>query len=456
LAPTSTGEIVVAATLHHDVKIGGQTLVARRAQDVDGSTSSAGDVVVWKLSASGKPVWGRRFGDGRLQRATGLAVSGEGTAFVGGAFEGTMDWGKLEWKVADDAHGGFIGALDPSGTPGWGTWFDATPLEPKSWKGATPPRIGAEVRAVSSDEKGRLFVMGSYVGRFRIAGKHPITDDPDRVGGSFFARFDPGGAMRWYKLASYPEKDIDEKGKPSRLRANLQDMTTSEAGDVILIGTATGEGYFVGMPMKADPNPTGSVFVSAWSGSGQDKWSNLFPLAGDLAHPRVAIGQDGSVYLAGLVRGRLTVGPHSLESARTDDGAQLFAARLDPHGKVLWAKSLAHARWNAPIGLAPDGERGFLVTGTTDTGGVSDVGGGQLFEQPLQGMDGVLFAAAYGPDGAHRWSRGFSTLAHNRSGDVVVTRAGKAVMAGLLNIGECVDSCEREQLGDVYVAAMGK
>lgn len=455
LATTSTNEILVAATLQHDAKIGGQTLLARREQQGDGKASSADDVVVWKLNARGKPVWGRRFGDGSAQRANTVAVSGEGTVFVGGAFEGTMDWGKQEWKVADGVHAGFVGALDPSGAPGWGTWFDATPLDPKSWKGDSLPKIGAEVRALTSDEKGRLFVMGSYVGRFRIAGKEPIADDPDRGGGSFFGRFDAGGAMRWYRLASYPDKDTDETGKPAKLRAHLHDMTTSVAGDVVLVGTATGEGYFVGTPMKADP--AGSLLVSAWSGTGLHMWSSLFPLAGELAHPRVVIARDGSVYVAGLLKGRLTVGSHSLEATGPDGpSTQLFAARLDSLGKALWAKNLAHARWNVPIGVAADSDRGFVVTATTGTGALSDVGGGQLFEQPLEGMDGVLFAAAYGPDGEHRWSRGFSTLAHNRSSDVVVTRAGKTVMAGLLNIGECADACEGEQLGDVYVAAMGK
>lgn len=458
LAPMSTGEVIVAATLQNDVKIGGQTLMARRAEGRDAKLSAADDVVVWKLNGRGKPVWGRRFGDGGSQRVNSLAVSGEGTAFVGGEFEETMDWGKLEWKVAAGAHGGFVGALDPSGTPGWGTWFDAAPLDPKQWKGSTPPKIGAEVRSVTSDEKGRMFVMGTYVGRFRIAGKQPIVDDPNRVGGSFYARFDAGGSLRWYKLASYPEKDIKGPGKPSGFRATLEDMATSKAGDMVLIGTASGQGTFVGAPMKADPS--GSMLVSAWSGIGLHMWSNLFPLSGELAHLRIAIGQDGSVYVAGLLKGRLTVGKTSLEptAANPAEGPapQLFAARLDSHGKVLWSKRLATARWDAPVALAADGERGFVVTGTTDTGSTSDLGGGQLFEQPLEGMNGVLFAAGYDPDGNHRWSRGISTLAHNRSGDVVVTSKGKTIIAALLNIDECDDACQPERLGDVYVAAMGK
>lgn len=55
-------------------------------------TSSGGkDVLVAKLDATGVPRWARSYGDGQNQEAHAVAVDSNGTVFVAGYFEGTLE-----------------------------------------------------------------------------------------------------------------------------------------------------------------------------------------------------------------------------------------------------------------------------------------------------------------------------------------------------------------------------
>jgi hypothetical protein len=456
---TAKDETVVAASLQGDVTVGGEKLPASRGPNDDAKMSASDDVAVWKLRANGKPLWALRFGDAQSQQVTALSVTGAGTIFVGGRFEGSMPWGNHAWTAGEHAYGGFVGSIDPSGVPGWGTWFDAAPIVPKHAPAETPPTFGATVSSVGTDAMGRLFVLGNYQGKFRVNGKQPIVDAPDKVGGSFFARFDLGGAMRWFRLASYPERSGDaKKGGTLALHAVAESMCSTRHGNVVLVGTASGEGTFVGLPMKA--HPTGSLFVSVWNQSGEHLWDYLFPASGEIASLRVAVEDDGGIYIAGITRGKVTLDATSVEceaggSAVPPSVGALFVARLEPSGKALWLKRLAHARWDSPLGLSVAGNDGFVVTATV-VEGQTDVGGGALFDKPMAGKDGAVFVARYGVDGKHQWSRGFITAERNSSGDVVVGKSGRAVVTGLLNVGSCPGACEQKLLGDVFVAALGK
>lgn len=460
---TPDKEVVVAATLHGDVKIGDSRLEARRAGSADKAKSADGDVVVWRIGAEGETKWAQRFGDGRDQSVASMAVTRKGTVFVGGRFEGSMVWGSHEWKVKDGAHGAFVGTLDPSGAPGWGTWFDAEAGGDPPTGGTETPSFGATLRSVGTDALGRLFVLGSYVGKFRVDGKVPIEDRPDRVGGVFFARFDQGGAMRWFRLASHSETATGgESSKGSGpLRVHADVMATTEHGNLVIFGTAQGKGDFVGVPMQADPG--GSAFLSVWNQSGEHLWTELFPASGELWHPRVAVTTEGTIYVAAVTRGKVTVGETSVQagSGKGESGVgnpfgELFVGRFEPSGKPVWLRRIATVAWAPPVGLSVDSSRGVIVSATMAmSDGCCDLGGGPLFSEALKGAHDVVFAAAYDSDGRHRWSRGFATEGWSRSEDVAYGPEGRTVVAGTFGIGQCETACDQAELGDVVVSVLG-
>ncbi len=443
-------DVVVAATVHGDLKIGSADLEASRKAGVGAGMSAAGDVAVWKLGKDGKPRWGLRFGDPAPQSVAGLAVTGAGTVFVGGRFEGSMAWGDATWKSEAGKHGGFVGSIDPAGIPGWGTYFDAVPgkgAEKKEGRRESK----ASVLAVGTDALGRLFVMGQYSGTFRVNGRAPIVDSPERVGGTFFARFDAAGTMRWFRLASYP--DTDEKGKRQALRAFGQAMAVTEHGNLVLVGTARGEGRFVQVPLASHEG--GSLFVSVWNQSGEPLWTRPFLADGSVRDLRVAVAGDGSIYLGGVTRGRVVLGEDEVQPETDDEGA-LFVAKLEASGEPNWLKRVGPTPWGSALGLSVLGDAGLVVAASTPPGDASlDFGGKALFTQAPAAAKGMLYAVAFDPEGEHRWSRGF--IAEGiQSGGAVAVDSGRIALAGLVQGEECNPPCKQSQLSHVYVAELGK
>jgi hypothetical protein len=86
----------------------------------DGPLASAGgmDIFVAKLSASGSPIWGKRFGDAAEQRVTSLSSDATGNVLLTGYFQGNLDFGKgpLTSGGGKDI---FLAKLSPAGDPLW-------------------------------------------------------------------------------------------------------------------------------------------------------------------------------------------------------------------------------------------------------------------------------------------------------------------------------------------------
>lgn len=124
----------------------------------DGPLVSAGgmDIFVAKLSASGSPLWGKRFGDAAEQRVTSVASDATGNVLLTGYFQGSLDFG----KGAITSEGGkdvFIAKLGPSGDALWS----------RRAGDATIEQTGSSVVA---DQEGNVVGAGRFEGSIDFGG----------------------------------------------------------------------------------------------------------------------------------------------------------------------------------------------------------------------------------------------------------------------------------------------
>jgi hypothetical protein len=113
------GDIVVAGSFGGTVNFGGEDI----------KSASRSDIYVAALDPEGKHLWSRRFGGGRYQYLSGLAVDGEGNTYIAGQFMGgNIDFGgrPLEFKKSID--GAFMAKLDGSGAHLWSRRFEGGSL----------------------------------------------------------------------------------------------------------------------------------------------------------------------------------------------------------------------------------------------------------------------------------------------------------------------------------------
>ena len=138
----------------------------------------------------------------------------------------------------------------------------------------------------------------------------------------------------------------------------------------------------------------------------------------------LALDASGQVFVAGQLRGGVDLGTGPLTSAGSND---ILVARLEPGGRVLWARRFGDAGLQNVNGLATDAAgHTFVAGGFTET---LDFGGQRLFNPG----DQDVFLSRLDAEGRPLWSRRFGDVSEQVADSVAVDPEGNAVIAGLFH-----------------------
>jgi hypothetical protein len=169
-----------------------------------------------------------------------------------------------------------------------------------------------------------------------------------------------------------------------------------------------------------------------WPGPrpGRAVWARSFSTQAGGATEAHAVAADsaGNLFVAALFRGTTDLGRGPMRSAEALGYADqdLALAKLDPSGRTLWVKQVAHA--TGAEALAADAGGGVLVTGSVR--GDVDFGGG--LQTGPSGLD-TLFVAKYDSAGRHVFSRRFEGGNHVLGTGLGAMPRGDFVVAGILS-----------------------
>ncbi len=208
------GNIVVAGEFSGNLTLGQTTLVS----------AGSSDIVVFKLDASGTPLWARRFGGGKFDAAWGITTDTVGNIYVTGRLQdSTIDLGGGAVNVVgDDA---FLLSLDPDGNHRWSRIF---------------VNAGSQFgRGLAITNGGALVLVGESDSSFNLGGAS-ISN-----GGGvdcFVARFtSQTGAHQWSR-ASITAGDQSARA------------VAAPNGEIALTGRFQGSVNFGGTPLVAQGN----------------------------------------------------------------------------------------------------------------------------------------------------------------------------------------------------------
>lgn len=173
--------------------------------------------------------------------------------------------------------------------------------------------------------------------------------------------------------------------------------------------------------MGAQVTTTNLVFLKKFAPDGQNLWSKTF--AGpDKADGRgVACDSNGNVIFTGKFENRASFGSVMLNSR---GGTDIFLAKCDPDGQVLWVLDLGGTYWDETgLAVVVDQSDNCIVTGyfgdTVDFGGVT-----------LTNTSGATagFIAKYSPTGDVLWAKALVIQGGNRSVAVALYPNGTPVI----------------------------
>ncbi len=264
---------------------------------------------------------------------------------------------------------------------------------------------GAAQRAlgVAVDAEGAVLVAGSFAGTLDTGG-----DPLESLGAqdAFVVKLAADGQPLWSRRFGGP-------GYQSATR-----IAAGAGGHTVVAGRFNGQIELCGVTRASDDeaDTDGSalddegkddldkdVFVVELDAEGECVWSASFGSFGDQGVTGLALGQDGSIFLAGSFLGSLDLGkpcPH-LES---QTGTDVFVARLGSGGTCQWTRQLDFGGADVAEGLSVDASGRLWMAGACGGGTAApcDMGAGRnllLSKVEIGAEAGDVVSRAFGGSG---------------------------------------------------------
>ena len=347
-----------------------------------------------KLDKNGTPLWAGRFGDGgTLFIETRAAVSPDGGVLLAGHFSGTVDFGIGPPLTSAGATDAFVVKLDGAGAPLWAQRFGSQGSE--------------KVSGVAVDASGNVIFAGHFNGTVDFGTGSPLTSaGPSDI---FVAKLDPSGAPLWARSSG------DAQGSTA--------VAVDNGGNVVLAGYFNGTVNFGGGgPALASAGAT-DIFVVRMDKSGAPLWARRFGDDQQQGSTGVALDTSGAVLMTGYLKGAVDFG--SGPPLTSAGGADVFLAKLDGSGAVLWAQRFGDQQDQGSTGVAVDSDGRVVLAGYFD--GTIDFGSGPSLTS--MGASNVFIAKLDG-NGAVLWARGFGDSSYQEAIGVAMSADSTVTLAG--------------------------
>lgn len=327
--------------------------VIATGQTTGGST---GDAFLTSFDAAGAVNWPLSIITLGADIGYGVAVDGARNILNSGSTTGTLEAGPA--LGGQDA---FLQKHDAGGMLLWSRQI-----------GTSAADIGY---SVAVDGPGNVYLTGSTSGSL-FDGQYNGGQD------AFLARYDPAGTLLWSRQIG---TTADDYGRSAVVDGDGNIYIGGSTAGSLLGGTFNGG--------------LGDAFVAKYDATGTLLWSRQLGTAGRDGLFDLAVDSVGNVLITGATEGSILGGQHS--------GANdVFLAKYDPAGALLWSLQLGTASNDYGRGIAVDNDGNVLVTGNTfgsldgePSGGSSDAflikfrGGGTV---PEPGSLGLLVLAGVG------------------------------------------------------------
>ena len=186
--------------------------------------------------------------------------------------------------------------------------------------------------------------------------------------------------------------------------------------------TAGGGATATGGSAAAGGSVGGGGGAGASLPTGEHIWSKRFGDSTDQSGTAIAAAAGGDIVVAGHFKGTIDIG-NPLQS--TGDERDIFVAKLDPSGQVVWSKGFGGNDRDTVNALALSASTGHVyMTGSFESD--FDFGGPTLTHQRL----GDIFLAKLSSGGAHEWSGGFGSTGIDGPDAIAVDSASSVFFAG--------------------------
>jgi hypothetical protein len=360
------------------------------------TNAGGAEIFVGKYDSSGNVIWAKRAGGNSNDFGNSIAIDAAGNSYVTGYFQST----NINFSGVVLTNGGsanvFVAKYDSAGTLFWarragGNGYDAG-------------------TGIAVDSSGNSYITGLFYSTNATFGGVTLTNSgQDNI---FVAKYDGLGNVLWAKQAGGSSFDSGlaiavDSGGNSYVTGNFFSPRADFGGGIIL--TNSGEN---------------DVFVAKYDPSGNVLWARQAKGASDDFAYGIAVDPAGNSYVTGnFLSSILTfrAGVTLTNGGHND----IFLAKFDPSGTVLWAKSAGGSSDDYGYGLTLDQSTNIYLTGNFYS---TNANFGSLVLTNAGAHD--VFAAKYDASGNVLWAKQAGGAGSESGNGVGVDAGGNSYLTG--------------------------
>ena len=354
--------------------------------------NSAGkyDIFIAKYDPDGNCLWAKQAGGSGLDFGKGIAVDPTGDLYVAGTFRDTASFGtiKLIGYGNDDI---FIAKYDNGGNCLWAEKAGGINQD--------------DCLGISIDKNGNSYITG-YFQDTASFGPVKVTGTAKRE--IFIAKYDPRGKCVWLKETGGGDQSIG------------QSISVDVSGYIYVTGNF--EGFVKFGAFQLNGNGMTDIFIAKFDPSGNCIWVEQGGAKNQDVGYSIAVDKSGSSYVTGLFQGPAHIAEHQLNGFGKED---VFIAKLDSNGKIIWAKDAGGRSVEYGRGIAIDSKGNSYITGNFQRTVEFDT-----FH--LSASAGIqIFTAMYDQSGKCLWVNQAGNNYYNWGNSIAVDSKGNSYVTGL-------------------------
>jgi hypothetical protein len=375
------------------------------------------DIFIAKYNASGGLLWAKRAGGADIDAAKNIEVDSNGNSYITGEFQGSSTFGSTT-LTSTGSYDCFIAKYDATGNVLWAKQSGGAGLE-----------MG---RGIAVDGSGNCYLTGYFDGTATF-GNTTFTSSGSYD--AFIAKYDATGNFQWAARAGSSGEDF---GRNIGLDGSGNSYITGTFKDLASFGSTT-----------LTSSGAEDIFVAKYDAFGNVLWAKSAGGTNKDAANGIAVDGSGNSSVAGEFQGSATFGSTMLNSTSTLP--DMFIASYDASGNVLWAKHAGGSSSDFGRNIGLDGSGNSYITGEFE-------GSASFGSTTLTSSGGVdIFVAKYDASGNVLWAKRAGGNLEERASGIVLDGSGNAYISGYF-LGQAdfgSSTVSSSGASDIYIAKLG-
>jgi hypothetical protein len=352
------------------------------------SSNGADDIFLAKYDASGNVLWAKSAGGGQSDNVSKIAVRADGKIYLTGYFiSDSLYFGTdLLINSGTGTEDIFLTKYDPLGNPVWA----------KSIGGQENERSVD----VCLDTAGHVYITGNYVDSSIVFDSISLLNANQGTTDIFTAEFDASGTVLWAKTIGGTSDDA------------VESIAIEVSGNYVLTGGYLSDIFTFGSLSLTNKGDYNYWLVKYNPGGGYPLLLKSLESAHFNCGRAISVDKYGNSYVTGFFdTPTITIGSFQLNNKGKKN---IFIAKIDPSGNVIWAKAAGGTDTDIPSGVVADSSGNCYVTGGYNSNPIT------FDALTLSGYStSDFFLVKYDPAGNAVWARR-GTANGNASGHQMV------------------------------------